>query len=374
MKRKAIILINSSWNIVNFRQGIVSGLVKSGFKVIAVAPEDAFSVRLADLGCQHLHIKLKPRSKNVFYDLKYLVSLLLIFKKERPDIILTYTIKPNLYGSLAGRILGIPVLPNVAGLGATFSKNSSVLNTFVRLLYRLSFSHDQRVFFQNSTDLKEFVNSGFVKEQNSFLLPGSGVNLEKLEYSEMPLLRPIRFLLASRMLKSKGIEDFAKAARKLIMAGKKLECWIYGSLLDGGADSIDRNELNSWNEENFIAYKGVSNDIPAIMRNVHCVVLPTYYKEGTPKVLLEAAAIGRVIITTDTPGCRDVLLDGQSGYLCQPQNPSDLASKMLKVIESDNATLTDFGKCSRLLAEQKFDEKYIVSIYLKVIQQELTDR
>lgn len=367
MQKKVLLVINSSWNLINFRRGLVKSLLAAGYEVIAVTPVDDYSSAITALGCRHVPVELKPHSRNVVFDLIYIASLLKIFLRERPSVALTYTIKPNLYASLVGAILRTPVLPNVAGLGLVFSTSNGFLSHVVRLLYRLSFKHSPKIFFQNGEDLKMFVDAALVQRNRAILLPGSGIDLDQIIPTPMPDGDSLVFLFAARLLKSKGIESFVEASRKLKEEGLPIRCIVFGPIVSTSDDAVSKEEVNAWEQEGVIEYGGMSNEIPTVMRQVHCVVLPTFYREGTPRVLLEAAASGRIIITTDTAGCRDVVEDQQSGFLCATRDAVDLAAKMRKVVRLNSAERVKFGMRARGIAEQKFDEAFVVDQYLSEI-------
>lgn len=359
--------LNSSWNIVNFRSGLIKSLVKHGYEVIGLAPFDSYSKLLKSINCRFIPVKIDTKGKNPLIDILLLIKYLCIFSREKPDVYLGFTVKPNVYGSIAAHLLGIPVINNIAGLGRVFNKKN-IISRIVVFLYRISLSRSSTVFFQNNSDYRDFLNFEIVKKTQSIVLPGSGVDLVKFK----PVFRRkqrqnIIFLLISRLLWEKGVKEFVESARILKKTFKDVDFYILGFTNKNDPQYVPLKQLKQWESDGFITYLGESDDVRVEIENADCVVLPTNYKEGTPRVLLEAAAMGKPLISTNTPGCRDIVKDGDNGFLCSPNSPRDLAISMNKFIQLDQEPRARLGLKSREIAEENFDEKLVVKKYLHAI-------
>ena len=366
------IAINSSWNIYNFRSGLVRALVSAGYEVLAIAPVDSYSERLAQLGCRFVPVKMSARGTSPSEDAALFVEYFRILKEHRPAAFLGYTIKPNVYGSLAAHALRIPVINNIAGLGVSFLR-PGLFQSFVRALYRAALRRSHIVFFQNSDDQALFLEAGLVRQEKTQLLPGSGVDLTRF----VPAQRKpksgggLAFLLVSRLLRSKGIADYVAAAELVRKDHPGAEFRVAGIIERDHRDAISEEEVRRWSAAGTINYLGALDDVRPALAEADAVVLPTFYPEGTPRSLLEAAAMAKPLIATDVPGCRDVLDHGINGFLCQPKDPESLSSAMLRMLRMNPEELRAMGAASRKKAETEFDEKIVISRYLKTIEDAL---
>lgn len=361
--------LNAAWNIVNFRSGLVRALQKAGHEVIALAPEDEFVPRLLELGVTYVPIDLDRKGTNPLQELKTLLGLRDALRRVRPDVYLGYTPKPNIYGAIACRWLGIPAIVNIAGLGSMFD-GQGLRARGMRALYRLALQRCHLVFFQNADDMQAFVRWRIVQSGLSAGLPGSGVDLRHFTPEPIPPRddAPFVFLLVARLLWAKGLGELVAACRELKSAGLAVECRVLGPIDHGSPDAIPEATVRSWHEEGVIRYLGAAADVRPHLAQAHAVVLPSYYREGLPKTLLEAAAVGRPIVTTDSVGCRDAIVDGQTGFLCRPRNPKDLARAMRQVIALDPAALQAMGAAARRRAQTDFDEQIVIDRYLAAIR------
>jgi glycosyltransferase involved in cell wall biosynthesis len=364
---KVLIALNTAWNLVNFRSGLIRALVAAGHEVVAVAPPDKYETQLSALGCRFVPIAMDNKGTHPGRDLMLLWRFFRLLRSEKPDVYLGYTVKPNLYGSLAAHTLGIPVINNIAGLGVVFI-NNSWLTHLVRVLYRLALSRSAKVFFQNDDDRQMFVSGGLVAQAVTDRLPGSGVDLARFALAPLPSRSPTRFLFIARMLLDKGVVEFVEAARLLQRRGIIADFSLLGFLDVQNPTAISRAQMDSWVGEGFVRYLGVSDDVRVQLVAADCVVLPSFYREGTPRTLLEAAAMGRPIITTDAVGCRDVVDDGLNGYLCKPRDVFDLAEKMQQFITLIPEQRTKMGQHGRIKMESEFDERVVINKYLSVIE------
>jgi len=372
---KVLIALNTTWNLVNFRAGLIKAFVARGYEVVGVAPVDHYVSELEKLGCRHVPVIMDNQGTSPVNDFRLFLEFVGVLRREKPDVVLAYTVKPNVYGSLAAHLLGIPVLNNIAGLGSVFIRHS-LLTRLVKGLYALALSRSSKVFFQNREDREQFIVDGLVREGCTDVLPGSGIDLEKFSYTPHSLgdVRPFRFLLVARMLWDKGVGEFVQAAQVVNRLFPEVEFCLLGFVDVENPAAISRECVDSWVSEGVIAYLGVSDDVVQEISNADCVVLPSYYPEGTPRSLLEAAAIGRPIITTDTTGCRDVVEDGRNGLLCKLKDAHDLADKMIRMLQlSDNARCA-MGKYGRKKMEREYDERIVIEKYLLAVEDAICAR
>ncbi|CAN6134373.1 RfaG Glycosyltransferase [Methylophilaceae bacterium] len=374
LKPKVIIALNSSWNLHNFRTGLIRALVAEGYEVVAVAPDDAYSARLSELGCRFVALPMDNQGTHPLRDLQLFLRFWLLLRRERPDVLLAYTVKPNVYGSLAAGLLGIPVVNNIAGLGAVFIKGG-LLVRLVRGLYRLALRRSAKVFFQNGDDRALFIDAGLVKPQQTDLLPGSGINLTRFSANEKSSMsiannngRAFRFLLIARMLRDKGVVEYVAAAKQIRARWPNVEFGLLGFLDVQNPAAISTEEMNAWVAAGDVRYLGLSDDVRLEIAQADCIVLPSY-REGTPRTLLEAAAMAKPIVTTDAVGCREVVDDGVNGYLCQVRDANDLAAKMQAMLGLSVAERASMGQAGRKKMELQFDEKIVIDKYLQVVSE-----
>lgn len=361
---KIALCINTSWNIVNFRSGLIRALRDQGHEIIAIAPRDAHSEKLAAMVDRYIALDMDNRGTNPWRDFSLYRKFVRVLRETAPDVYLGYTIKPNVYGSLAAQRLGIAVVNNISGLGATFMRKG-VLNAIVRTLYRVALKKSRVVFFQNADDRTLFIQGGLVGQVQACLLPGSGVDLQRFAPQAWPI-SPFRFLLISRLLWDKGVGEYVQAARMLKARYPTAEFAILGACGVQNPAAITREEVAKWEREGVITYLGETDQVEQQIARAHCVVLPSY-REGTPRALLEAAACARPVITTDVPGCREVLVDGESGLLCQVKDAKDLARAMEAMLNKTPYEFKVMGDRGRALMEERFDEKFVIAEYLRVL-------
>lgn len=365
---KIIICLNTAWNLVNFRAGLIRSLVAAGYEVIAVAPSDKYAAGLEALGCRFVPLYMENGGTNPIQDATLMMRFMRLFARERPDAYLGYTVKPNVYGSLAAHIMGIPVINNIAGLGAVFIKNGLLVRV-VRWLYRLALRRSAKVFFQNPDDRALFIDGGMVRPDVAELLPGSGIDLERFISLPKPDAKNprFRFLLIARMLRDKGVGEYVDAARQLRQRWPQAEFCLLGFVDVQNPAAISRVEVDAWVAEGVVNYLGVSDDVRLQLATTDCVVLPSY-REGTPRTLLEAAAMARPIITTDAVGCREVVNDGVNGYLCKVRDAVDLAEKMERMLSLPPEQRSRMGQQGRDKMVMEFDEKIVIRKYLAAIE------
>jgi glycosyltransferase involved in cell wall biosynthesis len=362
---KIAIVLNTSWNIYNFRMNFVASLQSQGHEVHTVAPVDDFTHFLTAAGCIHHPLRMDSRGANPVKDTALIIELWSIYRKMRPDIILHYTIKPNVYGSLAAGILGIPVINNVCGLGTVFLKDNLV-SAIAISLYRISFRFASKVFFQNPEDLSLFLDKKLVAPEKTDLVPGSGIDLNKFQPVAFKRNSSFTFLLISRLITDKGILEYIKAVEQLRAQGINARFQILGAKDPSHKRGIELNTIDAWIRNGIIEYLGTTTDVRQFIHQADCIVLPSY-REGTPRTLLEAASSAKPIIATDVPGCHQVVRHEFNGLLCKPKSPEDLAEKMDSMANFDDATIKKLGENGRQKMEEEFDEKVVIDKYIMAI-------
>ena len=365
MTRPTIVIsVNAAWNLVNFRRSLLQGLVAGGYRVVAIAPPDGRENELAALGVEFEPIAMNGRGMSPAEDARLLLSYLRILRRVRPQAYLGFTIKPNVYGGLACRLLNIPRIANIAGLGTTFL-HRGMLNRLVRRLYSTGLRGADCVFFQNPDDRQRFLSERIVDPGCARLLPGSGVDLTRFAPQERAADGRTVFLLVTRLLWAKGVAEFVAAAQELRRVhGTSVVCQILG-IRDHSPGGVDAETLERWQAEGQVELLDSVTDVRPTLTTADCVVLPSYYPEGTPRSLLEAAAMGKPIVTTDMPGCRDVVEDGVNGYVCQPRDTASLVEAMTRYLALSAGERRIMGQKSRTKAERDFDEKIVIDAYLE---------
>jgi glycosyltransferase involved in cell wall biosynthesis len=367
------IVINKSWNIYNFRMGLVHTFLKLGYQVIAIAPQDAYSKKLIEAGCEYYPVEMENKGTNPLQDLLLIRRFYRIYRQVKPDVILQYTIKPNIYGTLAARLAGIPTINNVSGLGTVFLIKNLVSQVALAL-YRLAFRFPAKVFFQNQDDRHLFLQHKLIKHHITDVLPGSGIDTRR--FRPAPAFSRntgFTFLMIARVLYEKGVVEYVEAARLLRARYPQVRVQLLGGIDESGNIGIKHAVFDSWVQQGDLEYLGTSDDVAGHITAADCVVLPSY-REGTPKTLLEAAAMGKPLITTNVPGCKETVVDGHNGFLCDVRDAADLAAKMIRLYELPDQQLHLMGQASRRLAEEKFDERYVINKYLEAIRAVTRDK
>ena len=364
---KILLTVNTAWNIANFRLNLIKSFQDECWEVITAAPEDDYAEILRLRGIRFYPIPIQNMGTNPFEDLKLCFTYWKLFKRERPDVLLSFTVKPNIYAGLAAKILVIPYFPNVAGLGTAFIKTNWI-TWIVKKLYRFALSGANTVFFQNIDDQSLFIQQSLVAPSKVQLLPGSGVDTTRFLPRQTPRSDNFTFLLPSRLLWDKGVGEFIEAAQMLRAKCKKARFQLLGFLGIENRSAISEEQVQHWVDMGIVEYLGSTDDVRPYLAMADCVVLPSY-REGTPRALLEAAAMARPIITTDTVGCREVVDEGVNGYLCQPRDAKDLADKMVRVLQLNAQELEKMGLRGRDKMLREFDEQIVIERYMKVIRE-----
>ena len=363
-----VIAANSAWNIVNFRRALVEGLLAAGWRVVALASDDGHAATIEALGAEFVPILIDSSGTSAIRDARLFADYLRILRRLRPRAFLGFTVKPNVYGSLAARVLGIRTINNISGLGTAFM-SPGLLNRLVTRLYRLSLRKSERVFFQNPNDLALFVEKGLVRRHQAALLPGSGIDLQRFQPYGRPRTadRSFCFLFVGRLLRDKGLVEYAQAARLLCPRWPDVEFAILGFAGSDNRSAVPIAEVERWQREGIVNYLGDTDDVRPFLQDANCVVLPSY-REGLPRSLLEAAAMARPMVATDVPGCRDLITNGDNGLLCEVRSPASLAAAMEAMLRLDPAERQAMGQRARARVERDFDQAIVVDAYMEALR------
>jgi len=361
--KKIILASRCAWTLYNFRAGLLRALKTEGHIVIGGgAGGDGFEDYITDLGVPFVSLPVDRQGINLPADLKLLWTLYRWYQRERPAIVHHFTIKPVIYGSIAARLAGVPrIINTVTGLGYVFIEDDVTwLRYIVKKLYSIALNCADFTFFQNRDDLTYFRSHGLVQPEKAGLLPGSGVDCSF--FSPVAVGRspdaPITFLMVARLLREKGVEEFVEAARVVKETFPMARFQLLGPRDERNPTVVSVGDLARWQEEKIITWLGETTDVRPIMAQADVVVLPSY-REGTPRALLEAAAMAKPIITSETVGCREVVEDGVNGFLVPVKNVQALTKAMIHLIQ-DSALRERMGKAGRAKVEQEFEERSVI--------------
>ena len=365
------IVLNTSWNIYNFRLNLMKSLSKEGYRVVAIAPKDEYSSKLEEEGFEWIELGLDNDSTNPLKELMQIKMFLSVYKNLRPDFLLQYTIKPNIYGTLAAKVLGIPVINNVSGLGTIFL-NKGLSSKIAKILYRFSFRFADDIFFQNRDDQKVFLKHKMIKVNRSHVIPGSGINSKRFAPIAVTKSKEdkVVFLMIARLIGEKGVLDYIDAIKILKQKKYDLKFLLIGSLYPKNPSAISEALLNEWIEDGIIEYLPFSDKMEEVIARADCVVLPSY-REGLSRVLLEAASMEKPIVTTDVAGCRDVVEHGVNGFLCDVRNALSLATQMEKFVQLSFEEREKMGILGRKKILNEFEETVVIEKYMSTIKNRL---
>ena len=365
LSKTIVLSANSDWNIVNFRGGLIRALRTAGYEPVVIAPHDpSADRRMRELDVERIPIRIDRSGLNPWADLQLVGEYKRLLRRIRPAAYLGYTIKPNVYGCFAAASLGIPAIPNISGLGTAFIR-SGPLQQIVKALYRVGFRRAPRVFFQNDEDRELFVDRKIVRADQARVLPGSGIDVDRFRPVPLPEGPPI-FLLIGRLLRDKGVVEFVEAARQLRTEMPDGRFQLLGPIDDGNRTSVSKAELQSWIAQGVIEYLGTTDDVRPFIAAASAVVLPSY-REGMPRSLLEAAAMGRPLIATDVPGCREIVEEGRNGLLCVVKDARSLAAAMRRFAGMSLEDRIAMGKAARRKVQEEFSEERVIRAYLDAL-------
>ena len=357
---KILILTNYDVGLYKFRKEVLEKLLAENHELFVSLPNGQFVKNIIDMGCKYLETPMERRGTNPLKDLSLYNMYCSYIKNIKPDVILTYTIKPNVYGGMAAQRFNIPYICNITGLGSAL-ENGGLLGLFTKTLYKIGLRKANKVFCQNEANLKFMIDNKIVKD-NYDLLPGSGVNLSQFEVKEYPDDTNVNFVFVGRMMKEKGFELYLDAAEIIHERYPQSKFHICGIKEE---DYYKRVE--DLDKKGICVYHGLVDDMPEIYKDMHCIVHPTYYPEGMSNVLLEACACGRPIITTDRPGCKEIVDDNINGYIVKQKDLDDLVDKLDTFMKLDNNKRKQMGLEGRKKVEKQFDRQIVVDKYLEEI-------
>lgn len=355
--KKVLILANYDVGLYKFRKELIERLLAEKCEVYISVPNGEYIPKLVEMGCVFVSTAVDRRGTNPLRDFRLLIKYRKIMKSIKPDYILTYTIKPNIYGGIVAAGRKIPYLPNVTGLGSAI-ENGGLLNKFVLALYRYAFRKAKAVFFQNEVN-QRFFKDKKIAENKHKLIPGSGVNLQHYSLLEYPAESEVNFAFIARIMKDKGAEEFFEAAKFICARYHYVKFHICGFCED--AYEVELKQLQ---ENGIVDFHGMVSDVRCVLKDMHCVVLPSYH-EGMSNVLLEAAASGRPVLASNIPGCRECFENGVGGYQVEAKNASDLIAKMEHFINLPYEEKRKMGLEARKYVEQRFDRQQIVDVYMQ---------
>ena len=362
---KTILFANTDWYLYNFRRSLALALQKQGYELLLISPPGPYGEKLRALGLRWEPVPMDRRSLNPLREAAVLAHLWRLFRRERPDLVHGFTIKCAVYGSLAARLAGVPARVNaVAGMGYVFTSNDTkaqVLRPLVRALMHAALDgRNARLILQNPDDVSLFERAGFVDAAHIRLIPGSGVDCSRFAAREgvRDQTRPLRVLLAARLLWDKGLAEFVDAARQLHGEGRAIEFLLAGDPDPGNPAAVPEETVRSWVDEGVLQWLGHVDDMAALFAMVEVVVLPSY-REGLPKGLIEAAACALPLVTTDVPGCREVVSDGVDGLLVPPRDAAALAAAIAR-LHDDPELAERLGNAARAKALGRFDERIVI--------------
>ncbi|HLR21307.1 MAG TPA: glycosyltransferase family 4 protein [Tissierellaceae bacterium] len=361
--KKVLILANNSIGLYNFRFELVKEMIQEGFQVYFTVPESGDDEKvklLKEVGAKFIHTPMNRRGINPIEDLKLINLYKEVIDNLKPDIVLTYTIKPNIYGNYIANKFRIPVIMNITGIGSSLSTGK--LKVIIKMLYKYAGSKSNTVFFQNQNNKHFFVSQGLVDESKTQLIPGSGVNIEKFKPMEViENGNTIRFLFIGRLMKEKGIEEYLEVAEELTMKYNNLEFQVLG------LPEEDKYKEQIENNNNVIRYLGTSHDVRNEINQVDCVINPSYH-EGMSNVLLEGAAMGKPLLASNIPGCKEIIDHEENGLLFKSKSVESLKEAIIDFINLSDNERKIMGQKSRIKVEKEFDRDIVVSEYMKVIK------
>lgn len=331
---KIIFTSNTSWSLLNFRLGLMRTLKEKGHKIITVAPKDKYSEALKKEFDYFELNNLDRKGTNPLKEIKLFLEYVSLYRKIKPDLVLNFTIKPNIYSSIACSLLKIPCISVVTGLGYVYVKGG-ILSKITDFLYRLAFRSCNKVFFLNQKDKDYFIRKNIVSEDKAIVVYGEGVDIEKFNpefCKENQKENSFTFFMITRLLWDKGVKEYIEAGRKLKEKHPQVKLLLLGAFDEGNPSAVPKDYIKKWCKEGVIEYLGVTDDVRPFICKADCVVLPSYYREGLPRVLLETMAMKKPIITADTVGCKEVCFNGINGFLVKPKDVESLYIAMEKMI------------------------------------------
>lgn len=363
VKKRVLILVNHDVVIYNFRRELVERLLEEGFEVFISSPYGERIDELINMGCRYLEVNFNRHSLNVYQEWKLLRYYKKVIKSVDPSVVLTYTIKPNIYGGLACKALGVPFIANITGLGSSVV-NGGVMQHVSKFMYKTAFNKVSKVYFQNKSNQQFFQDNNIALGKQQ-LLPGSGVNLDYFSPIQYPDDTVVEFVFISRIMREKGIDQYLEAATYI---GGEYPNTVFHVL--GFCEENYKDKLHALHKEGIIKYHGMQRNVKKFIGVSHCTIHPSFH-EGMSNVLLESAASARPIITTNVSGCKEIVDDNLSGYLIQKENSNDLIKKIEKFLKLSHKEKEKMGLAGRFKVEKEFDRRIVVETYMDQIEKEI---
>ena len=372
MAKKSIVLAsNTSFSLYNFRLGFMRRLKELGYNVVCVAPVDDYTEYLKEEFSFYPLRNLDRKGKNPIKDFLLLIEFIKLYHKLKPNLVINFTIKPNIYSSFACGLLRIPSISVVTGLGYVFLRGG-LLEKIVRVLYRVAFKGNKFIVVQNADDY-QIIKELSDRAEKVVLIESSGVNTEYFspeickEYEDKIERGKWIFLFVGRFLKDKGILELIEASRELWRERRDFEVWLLGEIDPGNPQSLKKEEIHALRDVEYLKVLPFTLDVRPIICQADCFVLPTYYKEGLPRALLEAMSMAKPVITTNSAGCKEACINGVNGFLVEPKNIEDLKRAMEKFLNLSEEEKANMGKKGREIVLKRFDERYVIEKYLDLI-------
>ena len=365
--KSVVIIYNATHHVLLFKSELIKSIRENGYRVVVLASKDNYTKNLLDIVDEFHEIKLNSSSVNPVKDLILIFNIYTLLKKIKPFVVLNFTIKPVIYGTLASRLINAPTINTITGLGTAFI-SKGLTNRIVRLLYSFTLRFSHLVFFQNPDDQQFFKDLKIISRNNTKLISGSGVDLLRFSPKKNKKRSEIKILFIGRIIADKGIKELIDAAKIIKKEFSNVAFILMGMVGVNNKTSISQSEIDNWVEKGIIEFIPFKDEIRGVLGDSDLVVLPSY-REGTPKTLIEAASMAKPLIATDVPGCREVVNDGVNGFLCQVKNSISLANQIKRFIKLDYSTKIEMGLKSRQLAVEKFDIVKVNNCYINEIKQ-----
>lgn len=367
-QRPIALSINTAWNFVNFRSGLLRRLMEEGFDVVAIAPADVHVQQLQSMGVRFVNITIDRKGLSPLRDLMLMHRYRQVIRDISPVAYLGWTIKPNIWGSIAASSLNVPVINNISGLGTAFMKPGP-LQVTAKTLYRIALHQSSTVFFQNPVDCQLFIDSRIVRQEKTAVLPGSGIDIDAFQPVDRPNRSPeapLEFLMIARLLGDKGVREFVEAARTMRRLGSNARFKIMGAIDHDNRSAVSAEELGKWLAEGVIEHLPHRDDVRPVIAETDCVVLPSY-REGMPRSLLEGAAMAKPLVASDIPGCALIARDEENAFLCHVKDAGSLANAMQRMAALTQTERLSMGQASRRIVEQEFNENLVIDRYVDAL-------
>ena len=363
MKKKIAFVHNAMWEMYNFRGELLQELKAKGYEITVICPPDEKNAHyFTDLGIKLLTVPMSRKGTNIKEDLQLVKNLFKVYKKEKFDLVFHYTIKPNIYGTLAAKLAGIKSIAITTGLGYVFLHNN-ITSLIAKFMYKFSLAFANEVWFLNDDDMNIFLDKDLITERQAFKLPSEGINTKRFVPKEKNRKdSKTVFLMIARVLYDKGFNEYLEAAKLIKAQRNDVEFQLLGAIDSGNPSGVPQSVVEDAVSNGFINYLGTTSDVLPVISEADCMVLPSY-REGISRVLMEAASMEKPIIATNVTGCREVINDGETGFLCKAKSPVDLAHKMAKIINMTEKEKVVMGQKGRVKVIEEMDLEKIIDIY-----------